>query len=60
MANSKVERISFVKVSLLPEEALFIKLACQNSKNDEYDALRKSIFDGLPSIKKLQELVNND
>lgn len=60
MAESKVKSVSFVKLSLSPKEALFIKLACQNSKGDEFDSLRESIFNGLPSIQKLQELDNND
>ena len=60
MAESKVESVSFVKLSLLPDEALFIKLACQNSKGDEFDKLRESIFNGLPDIRKLQELSRND
>lgn len=60
MAESKVGTVSFVRLLLSPDEALFIKRACQNSKGDQFDKLRESIFNGLPDIRELQRLAKND
>ncbi|AKA61237.1 hypothetical protein [Pseudoalteromonas phage H103] len=54
MATTELE--TKVHITLTVDEALFIKLACQNAKGDKYDPLRRSIFNGLPDIPHLESI----
>lgn len=57
MATSEVKNDVKIHIRLSVEEALFIKIAVQNSRADGNDYLRESIFGGLPDIQDLNYML---